>query len=200
MTALALAGLATPLRKSRHQRTDRARCLSTRRTRYSSSCVERRLSSRLLQRYLPADVRYVGLDISTTLTSAAASEALAGTGACLPITFLALSLLVLLAVVVFGSWYMPAFGDAGLRLQHYLFQPLFSLGGLPITFFLFSQSRYLYYSGAGPRVSFHDALAAEESSYPICPLGWATIYRGKSDLVFSVYSRLVGLQYSEEKR
>ena len=53
------------------------------------------------------------------------------------ITFLALSLLVLVAVVVFGSWYAPAFGDAGLRLQHYLFQPLFSLGGLPITFFFF---------------------------------------------------------------
>ena len=51
------------------------------------------------------------------------------------ITFLALSLLVLVAVVAFGSWYAPAFGDAGLRLQHYLFQPLFSLGGLPITFF-----------------------------------------------------------------
>ncbi len=29
---------------------------------------------------------------------------------------------------------MAAFGDAGLRLQRYLFQPLFSLGGLPITF------------------------------------------------------------------
>jgi len=53
------------------------------------------------------------------------------------ITFLALSLLVLVAVVVFGSWYAPAFGDAGLRLQHYLFQPLFSLGGLPITSFFF---------------------------------------------------------------
>ena len=35
------------------------------------------------------------------------------------ITFLALSLLALVAVVVFGSWYAPAFGDAGLRLQHY---------------------------------------------------------------------------------
>jgi hypothetical protein len=64
---------------------------------------------------------------------------------------------------------MPAFGDAGLRLQHYLFQPLFSLGGLPITFFLFSQSRYLYCCGAGPRVSFHDALAAEEILTPYAP-------------------------------
>jgi len=77
------------------------------------------------------------------LTGATWSEALAGTCACLPITSLALSLLVLFAVVVFGSWYAPAFGDAGLRLQHYLLQPLFSLGGLPIAFFLFSQSRYL---------------------------------------------------------
>ena len=51
------------------------------------------------------------------------------------ITFLTLSLLVLVAVVAFGNWYAPALGTAGLRLQHYLFQPLFSLGGLPITFF-----------------------------------------------------------------
>jgi len=51
------------------------------------------------------------------------------------ITFLVLSLLVLLSVVVFGSWYAPAFGDAGMRLHHYLVQPLFSLGGLPITIF-----------------------------------------------------------------
>lgn len=51
------------------------------------------------------------------------------------ITFLALSLLVLVAVVVFGTWYAPALGEAGLRLQHYLFQPLFTLGGLPMTFF-----------------------------------------------------------------
>ena len=64
---------------------------------------------------------------------------------------------------------------------------------------LFSQSRDLY-CGAGPRVSFHDALAAEESSYPYTPWKWATICRRKSDLVFSVYSRLVGLQYSEGKK
>ena len=51
------------------------------------------------------------------------------------IAFLALSLLLLVAVVALGSWYAPALGDAGMRLQHYLFQPLFSLGGLPITFF-----------------------------------------------------------------
>ena len=51
------------------------------------------------------------------------------------ITLLTLSLLVLVGVVAFGNWYAPALGDAGLRLQHYLFQPLFSLGGLPVTFF-----------------------------------------------------------------
>jgi small-conductance mechanosensitive channel len=51
------------------------------------------------------------------------------------ITFLALSLLVLIGIVAIGSWYAPAFGDAGLRLQHYLVQPFFTLGGLPITFF-----------------------------------------------------------------
>ena len=51
------------------------------------------------------------------------------------IALLTMSLLLLISVVVFGSWYAPAFGDAGLRLQHYLSEPLFSLGGLPITFF-----------------------------------------------------------------
>ncbi len=49
------------------------------------------------------------------------------------ITFLTLSLLVLVAIVAFADWYAPALGDAGVRLQHYLFQPLFSMGGLPIT-------------------------------------------------------------------
>jgi hypothetical protein len=33
------------------------------------------------------------------------------------ITFLALSLLVLVAVVAFGSWYAPLLGDAGMRLH-----------------------------------------------------------------------------------
>ena len=70
MTALALSGLATPLRKSRHQRTDRARCLSTRRTRYSSSGVERRLSSRLLQGSTRRRT-LCGAHISTTLASPA---------------------------------------------------------------------------------------------------------------------------------
>ena len=51
------------------------------------------------------------------------------------ITFFALSLLMLVAVVVFGSWYGPAFGGVGLRLQNYLSEPPFRMGGLPITFF-----------------------------------------------------------------
>ena len=51
------------------------------------------------------------------------------------IAFLAVSLLLLVAVVAFGSWYAQALGDAGVRLQRYLYHPLFSLGGLPITFF-----------------------------------------------------------------
>ena len=116
------------------------------------------------------------------------------------ITFLALSLLVLFAVVVFGSWYMPAFGDAGLRLQHYLFQPLFSLGGLPITLLpFFSKPLSLLLWCWSSRLISRCSCCRREF-LPICPLGWATIYRGKSDLVFSVYSRLVGLQYSEEKK
>ncbi len=51
------------------------------------------------------------------------------------ITFLSLSLLILVAVVVLGNWYAPALGNAGVRLQHFLFRPLFDVGGLPITFF-----------------------------------------------------------------
>ncbi len=51
------------------------------------------------------------------------------------IALLALCLLVLIAIGIFGNWYAPAFGDAGMRLHHYLVQPLFSLGGLPITLF-----------------------------------------------------------------
>jgi len=51
------------------------------------------------------------------------------------ITFLALSRLMPVAVVVFGSWYAPAFGGVGLRLQNYLSEPPFRMGGLPITFF-----------------------------------------------------------------
>ena len=48
---------------------------------------------------------------------------------------LALSLLLLISIGIFGNWYAPAFGDAGMRLQRYLMQPLFSMGGLPITVF-----------------------------------------------------------------
>jgi len=52
------------------------------------------------------------------------------------ITFLVLSLLLLVAILVFGNSYAPTLlGDAGLRLQHFLLRPLFNLGGLPITFF-----------------------------------------------------------------
>ena len=51
------------------------------------------------------------------------------------IALLTMSLLVLVAIVAFGNWYAATFGEAGVRLQHYLLKPLFSLGGLPITFF-----------------------------------------------------------------
>lgn len=85
------------------------------------------------------------------------------------ITFLALSLLVLFAVVVFGSWYAPAFGDAGLRLQHYLFQPLFSLGGLPITFFFFSKPRSLLWCGSSRLISRCSCCRTE--FLPHMPLG-----------------------------
>ncbi|MGC2246070.1 MAG: mechanosensitive ion channel domain-containing protein [Terriglobales bacterium] len=46
---------------------------------------------------------------------------------------LGLSLLVLIVIGMFGSSYAPLLGDVGLRLQHYLIQPLFKLGGQPVT-------------------------------------------------------------------
>ncbi len=48
---------------------------------------------------------------------------------------LALSLLFLISVGVFENWYAPAFGDAGMRVQHFVMQPLFNMGGLPVTIF-----------------------------------------------------------------
>ncbi|MGC2185089.1 MAG: mechanosensitive ion channel domain-containing protein [Terriglobales bacterium] len=48
---------------------------------------------------------------------------------------LAISLLLLISIGIFGNWYAPAFGDAGMRVQQYLVQPLFRMGGLPITIF-----------------------------------------------------------------
>jgi len=49
------------------------------------------------------------------------------------ISLLVLLLVVLIAVGLLGSGYAPAVGDAGARLHHYLVQPIFRLGGLPIT-------------------------------------------------------------------
>ena len=60
------------------------------------------------------------------------------------LSFLALALLMLVAVGLFGSWYSAALGDAGLQLHRYLVQPLFSMGGLSITlFFLVKASIFL---------------------------------------------------------
>jgi small-conductance mechanosensitive channel len=60
------------------------------------------------------------------------------------ISFLALSLLMLLAVGIFGSWYTAALGKAGLQLHRYLVQPLFTMGGLSVTsFFLIKAAIFL---------------------------------------------------------
>ena len=45
--------------------------LSTRRTVFEFGCGAATFAARLLQRYLPADARYVGLDISSTMVSLA---------------------------------------------------------------------------------------------------------------------------------
>ncbi|MFZ3368556.1 MAG: hypothetical protein WA239_15700 [Candidatus Sulfotelmatobacter sp.] len=116
------------------------------------------------------------------------------------ITFLALSLLVLFAVVVFGSWYAPAFGDAGLRLQHYLFQPLFSLGGLPITFFFFLKAAIFIVVLV--LASHFTMLLLQKRVLTHMPLGSGQQYavaRVISYLVF-ILGLIVGLQYSEGKK
>jgi small-conductance mechanosensitive channel len=51
------------------------------------------------------------------------------------ISLLTLALLILVGVGIMGTWYAPALGDAGLRLHSYLEQPLFTMGGLPVTLF-----------------------------------------------------------------
>ncbi len=54
------------------------------------------------------------------------------------------SLLLLVAVGALGTWYAPVFGEAGLRVQRYLTQPLFRMGGLPITMvFLLKTASFL---------------------------------------------------------
>ncbi|MGH9512371.1 MAG: mechanosensitive ion channel family protein [Terriglobales bacterium] len=49
------------------------------------------------------------------------------------ISLLALSLLLLTGVGIFGAWLAPFFGDAGKHMQHFLTQPFFVMGGVPIT-------------------------------------------------------------------
>lgn len=49
------------------------------------------------------------------------------------IVFLGICLLVLIGVSMFGNRYAMAFGVVGVKAHYYLLQPLFSLGGLPIT-------------------------------------------------------------------
>jgi len=60
------------------------------------------------------------------------------------ITLLFLSLLVLIALGILGSWYAPTLGKFGLHFQGYLLRPLFNLGGLPVTaFFLIKAAIFL---------------------------------------------------------
>jgi small-conductance mechanosensitive channel len=57
---------------------------------------------------------------------------------------LGVALLFLIAIGVVGTWYAPVFGDAGVRLQHFLDHPMFKVGALPITpFFLVKVATFL---------------------------------------------------------
>ncbi len=110
------------------------------------------------------------------------------------ITFLAFSLLVLVAVVVFANWYAASFEDAGLRLQHYLFQPLLRLGGLPITFFFLVKAA-IFLVGL-VLVSHFTMLLLQRRVLTHMPLGSGQQYavaRVISYLVF-VLGLIVGLQ------
>ena len=49
------------------------------------------------------------------------------------IAFLGICLLALIGISVFGNRYATAFGVIGVKAHHYLLQPLFTLGGLPVT-------------------------------------------------------------------
>jgi small-conductance mechanosensitive channel len=49
------------------------------------------------------------------------------------IALLTFSLLLLIGFGAFGAWYAPLLGDAGMRLNHFLMQPFFTLGGVPVS-------------------------------------------------------------------
>ncbi|HEY1799829.1 MAG TPA: mechanosensitive ion channel domain-containing protein [Terriglobales bacterium] len=60
------------------------------------------------------------------------------------IASLAVVLLMLIAVGIFGTEYARAFGEVGIRVRHFLVAPLFTMGGLPITlFFLLKAAIFL---------------------------------------------------------
>jgi hypothetical protein len=111
------------------------------------------------------------------------------------ITFLVLSLLLLVAVLVFGNSYAPTLlGDAGLRLQHFLVRPLFSLGGSPITFFFLLKAAIFLV--ALTLASHFTMLLLQKRVLTLIPLAIGQQYavaRVISYLVF-VLGLIVGLQ------
>jgi small-conductance mechanosensitive channel len=111
------------------------------------------------------------------------------------ITFLVLSLLLLVAILVFGNSYAPTLlGDAGLRLQHFLLRPLFNLGGLPITFFFLLKAAIFLV--ALTLASHFTMLLLQKRVLTLMPLAIGQQYavaRMISYLVF-VLGLIVGLQ------
>ncbi|MGH9502674.1 MAG: mechanosensitive ion channel family protein [Terriglobales bacterium] len=49
------------------------------------------------------------------------------------IALLSVSLLLLIGFGAFGAWFAPLLGEVGIRLNHVLVHPLFTMGGLPVT-------------------------------------------------------------------
>ncbi len=103
-------------------------------------------------------------------------------------------LLLLIAVGILGSWFAPAFGEAGMRIQHYLSSPLFALGGRPITaFFLIKITIFLVVLVL---VSHFAMLVLEKRILPHTPLAIGQQYavaKVISYLIF-VFGFIVGLQ------
>jgi small-conductance mechanosensitive channel len=110
------------------------------------------------------------------------------------ITLLTISLLLLIAVGIFGSWYAPALGKVGVRLQHYLVLPLFSLGGVPITsFFLLKAAIFVVVLIL---VSHFTLLLLQKRVLPHTPLETGQQYaiaRVISYLIFA-FGLVVGLE------
>jgi small-conductance mechanosensitive channel len=110
------------------------------------------------------------------------------------IASLMLVLLVLIGVGFFGSDYARDFGTVGLRLRHYLVQPMFSMGGLPITlFFLLKAAIFIV---ALVIFAHFTMLLLQKKVLKHTPLGLAQQYAAAKVISYLVFvlGLVIGLQ------